>query len=165
MKKLFYLLFACSFLFISCEEEEDPFSPTSSFRCKIDGEQLSDSAPSAKIITTSSVYNGALEIKGVSNLGAIVMNEVTIIIGNAQNTFKDNFETATDYDISTFGHGTVWRGSDIYITILGSYTGTINFSKITANKVSGTFNFEALNTYNSATQVVVTEGTFTDISY
>ena len=63
MKKLFYLLFACSFLFISCEEEEDPFSPSSSFRCKIDGEQLSDSSPSANIITTNPALNGALEIE------------------------------------------------------------------------------------------------------
>ena len=158
MKKLFYLLFACSFLFISCEEEEDPFSPSSSFRCKIDGEQLSDSSPSANIITTNPALNGALEIKGVSNLGATVMNEVVLIVFN----FSSVSENTPVY-LST-GAGKVWKGADEYVTLDPNFIGTLQFSKITANKVSGTFNFDAYNSENS-TQVVVTEGSFTNISY
>ena len=153
MKKLFYLLFACSFLFISCEEEEDPFSPSSSFRCKIDGEQLSDSSPSANIITTNPALNGALEIEGVSNLG-----EVVLIVFN----FSSVSENTPVY-LST-GAGKVWKGADEYVTLDPNFIGTLQFSKITANKVSVTFNFVAYNSENS-TQVVVTEGSFTNISY
>ena len=161
MKKLFYLLFACSFLFISCEEEEDPFSPTSSFRCKIDGEQLSDSAPNANIITTNPALNGALEISASSNLkNGNVMNTVYLTIYNFSSVSEN-----TTLSLGSSGSGQVWQGADIYATAVPNFTGTLQFSKITANKVSGTFNFEALNTNNSATQVVVTEGTFTDISY
>ena len=167
MKKLFYLLFACSFIFISCEEEEDPFSSTSSFRCKIDGEQLSDSAPSAHIITSNNL-NGALEISASSNLisassnlkNGDVMNTVYLTIYNFSSVSEN-----TTLSLGSSGSGQVWQGADIYATAVPNFTGTLQFSKITANKVSGTFNFEALNTDNSATQVVVTEGTFTDISY
>ena len=168
MKKLFYLLFACSFIFISCEEEEDPFSSTSSFRCKIDGEQLSDSAPNANIITTNPALNGALEISASSNLisgssnlkNRDVMNTVYLTIYNFSSVSEN-----TTLSLGSSGSGQVWQGADIYATAVPNFTGTLQFSKITANKVSGTFNFEALNIDNSATQVVVTEGTFTDISY
>ena len=168
MKKLFYLLFACSFLFLSCEEEDDPFSPTSSFRCKIDGEQLSDSAPNANITTTNPALNGALEISASSNLisassnlkNGDVMNTVYLTIYNFSSVSEN-----TTLSLGSSGSGQVWQGADIYATAVPNFTGTLQFSKITANKVSGTFNFEALNTDNSATQVVVTEGTFTDISY
>ena len=68
MKKLFYLLFAFSFFFLSCEEENDPFNPTSSFSCKVDGIQLSDSDPNGRMITNNSAYNGALEFSGTSHL-------------------------------------------------------------------------------------------------
>ena len=79
-----------------------------------------------------------------------------------------NFSTVTENTtlyLGTSGSGQVWQAADIYATSVPNFTGTLQFSKITANKVSGTFNFEALNTDNNTTQVVVTEGVFTDISY
>ena len=168
MKKLFYLLFAFSFFFLSCEEEDDPFNPTASFSCKIDGIQLSDSSPTGHIITTNPVLNGALEISATSNLpGAKVMNTVTITIGSAQNTFKDNFLTDIDYILDSSGSsGQVWQGADIFATSVPNFTGILSFSQITANKVSGTFNFEALNIDpNISTKVTVIEGNFSDVSY
>ena len=169
MKNLFYLLFAFSFFFLSCEEEtDDPFNQTSSspsFSCKIGGVQLSDSAPFANIITTNLVLNGGLEISATSNLpGARVMNTVTITIGSAQNTFKDNFLTDIDYILGSSNSGHVWQGADIHSTEIHTYTGTVSFSKITANKVSGTFEFDARDQSTSAI-VEVIDGSFSNVSY
>ena len=167
MKKLFYLFLSFGLLFSSCAEEEDPFSPSSSFSCMIDGAQLNDSDPQSQIITAKPALNGALEISATSNLpGARVMNTVTITIGSAQNTFKDNFLTDIDYILGSSNSGHVWQGTDIFATSVPNFTGTARFSKITANKVSGTFSFEALNTDPTIfTKVVVTQGSFTDVSY
>jgi len=167
MKKLFYLFLSFGLLFSSCAEEEDPFSPSSSFSCVIDGAQLNDSSPHSQIITTKPALNGALEISATSNLpGARVMNTVTITIGSAQNTFKDNFLTDIDYILGSSNSGHVWQGADIFATSVPNFTGTARFSKITANKVSGTFSFEALNTDPiDASNVSVTQGSFTDVSY
>ncbi|HIE73410.1 MAG TPA: hypothetical protein EYQ06_03915 [Flavobacteriales bacterium] len=167
MKKLFYLFLSFGLLFSSCAEEEDPFSPSSSFSCMIDGAQLNDSDPQSQIITTNPALNGALEISATSNLpGARVMNTVTITIGSAQNTFKDNFLTDIDYILGSSNSGHVWQGTDIFATSVPNFTGTARFSKITANKVSGTFSFEALNTDPiDASNVSVTQGSFTDVSY
>ena len=160
MKNLLYIFLSFSILFLSCTEEEDPFLPTSSFRCKIDGEQLSDSSPSAHIVTTNPALNGALEISATSNLKNCPMNTVYLTAYN----FSTVTENTTLY-LGISGSGQVWQAADIYATAVPNFTGTLQFSKITANKVSGTFNFEALNTDNNTTQVVVTEGVFTDISY
>ena len=168
MKNLLYIFLVFGILFSSCEEEtDDTFNSTSSFRCKIDGAQLNDSDPQAQIITTNPALNGALEISATSNLpGARVMNTVTITIGSAQNTFKDNFLTDIDYILGSSNSGHVWQGADIFATSVPNFTGTARFSKITANKVSGTFSFEALNTDPTIfTKVVVTQGSFTDVSY
>jgi len=167
MKKLFYLFLSFGILFSSCAEEEDPFSPSSSFSCMIDGEQLSDSSPSTNIVTTNPALNGALEISATSNLpGARVENTVTITIGSAQNTFKDNFLTDIDYILGSSNSGHVDQGADIFTTVVPNFTGSLIFSKITANKVSGTFSFEALNSDpNIFTKVVVTQGSFTDVKY
>ena len=63
MKNLLYIFLIFGIL-LSCSEEEDPSSPTSSksFSCKIDGEQLSDLFPLALVITTNPALNGALVI-------------------------------------------------------------------------------------------------------
>ncbi|MBC8266784.1 MAG: hypothetical protein H8E84_07440 [Flavobacteriales bacterium] len=162
MKKIFYLLFVCSFLFTSCEEDvDDPFSPSSSFICKIDGVQLSDSAPITNIITTNPALNGALEIIATSNLkDGTVMNTVNVTVYDFSSVTEN-----TTLSLGSSGSGAVWKGADTYVTSIPNFTGTVSFSKITANKVSGTFSFEALNTDNSATKVVVSEGAFTDVSY
>mgnify|MGYP007063708506 FL=1 len=163
MKKLFYLLFAFSFFFLSCEEEtEDPFNPTSSFSCKIDGIQLSDSDPSGHIITNNPALNGALEISATSNLkNGDVMNTVYLTIYN----FSSVTENSTIL-IGTNGSGQVWQAADVYSTEIPNFTGTLLFSEITANKVSGTFSFEALNIDpNISTKVTVTEGSFSDVNY
>jgi len=166
MKNLLYIFLAIGIFFTSCEEEDDPFNPTSSFSCKIDGAQLSDTHPLGEIITDKPIYNGGLRIKGVSNLSVKVMNEITIEIGDANNKFRDNFDVGIDYDIATFGKGMVVEGIDTSVTILSSASGNILFSNISANKVSGTFNFEAVNIENPLLpKVVVTEGSFTDIGY
>ncbi len=162
MKKLFYLLFAFSFFFLSCEEEDNPFTPTSSFSCAIDGIQLSDSSPSGHIITTNPDLNGALEISATSNLkNGDVMNTVYLTIYN----FSSVTENSTIL-IGTNGSGQVWQAADVYSTEIPNFTGTLLFSEITANKVSGTFSFEALNIDpNISTKVTVTEGSFSDVSY
>ncbi len=161
MKKIYYLLFVSFFLFIACEEEtEDPFISTSSFTCKINGQQLSDSNPEATLITSSinPILNGALEIKGVSNLAATVMNEVVILVFNF-----GSINVNTPVYLST-GAGKVWQGADEYITSDPNFIGTLEFSKITANKISGTFSFSAYNSQTN-TQVIVSEGNFTDILF
>jgi hypothetical protein len=159
MKNLFYLLFAFSFFFLSCEEEDGPFNPTASFSCKIDGIQLSDSSPNGHIITTNPALNGALQISGGSNLkDGNEMNTVDIIIYD----FSSVSENAT-INLGSAGRGKVWQGIDEYITDSPPYIGIINFSKITANKVSGTFSFDAH--FGTAGACSVTEGSFSDVSY
>ena len=171
MKNLLYIFLVFGILFSSCEEEtDDPFNQTSSspsFSCKIDGIQLSDHYPSAMIISTNPALNGALEISGTANLpGGRVMNTVTITVGSAQNTFKDNFLIDFDYILGTSNSGQIWQAADIFVTSYPNFAGTMRFSKITANKLSGTFSFEALNTDPTIfTKVVVTQGSFTDVSY
>lgn len=163
MKKIFYLLFTFSLLFFSCEEEivDDPSSTSSEFFiCKIDGEQLSDSSPSAQILTTNPVLNGALEITAASNLpNGKVMNQVTLTIYNFSSVSEN-----TSIHLSLQGQGEVWKGVDIWQTSEPNFTGTLNFSKITANTVSGTFNFEGYNADN-ATNLIVTEGSFSNVLY
>ena len=128
----------------------------------IDGVQLNDSDPQAQIITTNPALNGALEISAASNLpGARVMNTVYVTVYNFSSVTEN-----TTLSLGSSGSGQVWQGADIFATSVPNFTGTVSFSKITANKVSGTFSFEALNTDPTIfTKVVVTSGKFTDVSY
>ena len=167
MKNLLYIFLVFGILFSSCEEEtDDPFNPTSSFSCKIEGVQLSDSSPLGRIDTVTTIngqlnpYFGALEISATSNLlGARVMNTVSLTI----NDFSSVTEN-TPISLGSSGSGQVWQGADIYSTEIPSYTGTVSFSKIAANKVSGTFEFDARDQSTSAI-VEVTEGSFSNVSY
>jgi hypothetical protein len=161
MKNLLYIFLAFGILFSSCEEEtDDPFNPTASFSCKIDGVQLSDSYPSANIITTNQALNGGLEISATSNLpGARVMNTVNLKIYNFSSVTEN-----TPISLGSSGSGQVWQGADIYSTEIPSYTGTVSFSKITANKVSGTFDFIARDQSTSVI-VEVIDGSFSNVSY
>ena len=162
MKNLFYLLFAFSFFFLSCEEEDDPFNPTASFSCKIDGIQLSDSSPTGHIITTNPALNGALEISASSNLkDGDVMNTVYLTIYDFSHVSEN-----TTLNLGSEGSGQVWQAADVYSTEIPNFTGTVSISKKTANRVSGSFSFEALNTDpNISTKITVTEGSFSDVSY
>ncbi len=164
MKKLSYLLLVFGFLFSSCEEDADnPFNPNNntSFVCKVDGNQLSDSSPDAYVITTNPALNGALKISGISNLkDATVMNEVALTIYNFSSVSENS-----NINLGLSGSGQVWQGAETFVTTTPNFTGTVNFSKITANMVSGTFNFEALNSSNGSTKVTITNGSFTDVSY
>ena len=163
MKNLLYIFLVFGILFSSCEEEtDDPFNSTSSFRCKIDGAQLNDSDPQAQIITTNPALNGALEISATSNLpGARVMNTVYLTIYNFSSVTEN-----TSISLGSSGSGQVWQGADIFATAVPNFTGSLIFSKITANKVSGTFSFEALHEdINNSTTVEVTEGYFTTVGY
>ena len=161
MKNLLYIFLVFGILFSSCEEEtDDPFNSTSSFRCKIDGAQLNDSDPQAQIITTNPALNGALEISATSNLpGARVMNTVYLTIYNFSSVTEN-----TSISLGSSGSGQIWQGTDTYSTEIPNYTGTVSFSKITANKVSGTFDFIARDQSTSAI-VEVTEGSFSNVSY
>jgi len=168
MKNLLYIFLVFGILFSSCEEEtDDPFNPTSSFSCKIEGVQLSDSSPLGRIDTVTTIngqlnpYFGALEISATSNLlGARVMNTVSLTI----NDFSSVTEN-TPILLGSSGSGQVWQGANIFVTDITNLD-TLIFSKITANKVSGTFSFDALHEDpNNSTEVEVTEGSFTDVSY
>ena len=162
MKNFLYIFLVAGILLSSCAEEEgdDPFTPTSSFICQIDGEQLSDAAPTAEILTTNPAINGALEIIASSNLpNGRVMNTITLTIYN----FSSISENTTLY-LGSQGQGKLWKGADEWITMDPLFTGTISFSKITSNKVSGNFTFEGYNSDNN-TSVSVTEGTFSNVSY
>ena len=163
MKNLLYIFLVFGILLSSCDEEEgNPFSPTSTFSCMIDGVQLSDSSPIGVILTTNPALNGALEISGVSNLkDGMVMNNVYITIYNF-----DSVTENTTLSLGSSGSGVVSKNTYVFSTSSPNFTGTARFSKITANKVSGTFSFEALNTDPTIfTKVVVTQGSFTDVSY
>ena len=91
MKNLLYIFLVFGILFSSCEEEtDDPFNPTSSFSCKIDGVQLSDSSPIGRIITQGT-YIGGLEISGTSNLpNARVMNTLYITVKDFSNVAEND---------------------------------------------------------------------------
>ena len=161
MKKLFYLFLSFGLLFSSCSEEEDnPFSPTSTFSCMIDGVQLSDSSPIGRIITQGT-YIGGLEISGTSNLpNARVMNTLYITVKDFSNVAEND---TLDLGLPADGFAIVNIGIDEYITDSPPYTGIVNFSKITANKVSGTFSFDAHSGTVGACSV--TEGSFSDVYY
>lgn len=174
MKNLLYIFLVAGFLLSSCEEEDNnPLSPTlsSSFSCKIDGEQLVDHQPDGIILTTTT-YAGALEIIATSSLpNGRVMNEVKIRIGSGTSPFSyENFQTDTDYelkDATGHGRGFVWRGSDTYETSgLPGCNGTIRFSKLASNKISGTFSFQGSGVLGVTSGVcVVTDGEFSNVSY
>ncbi len=161
MKNFLYIFLVAGILLSSCSEEEDsPFSPTSSFICKIDGEQLSDSSPSAQILTTNPAVNGALEIVAASNLpNGRVMNTVTLTIYNFSSIVEN-----TPVVLGLSGKGELWKGVGVWQTSASNFPGTISFSEITSNKVSGTFTFEGYNSDNT-TSVSVTEGAFSNVSY
>ena len=54
MKNLLYIFLVFGILFSSCEEEtDDPFNPTSSFSCLIDGVQLNGATVTADIVADS----------------------------------------------------------------------------------------------------------------
>ena len=160
MKNLLYIFLVAGILLSSCAEEEDPFTPTSSFRCQIDGEQLSDEEPKAEILTTNPALIDALEIVATRDLpNGRVMNTITLTIYN----FSSISENTTVH-LGLQGQGKLWKGADEWITIDPAFTGTISFSKITSNKVSGTFTFEGYNSDNT-TSVSVTEGAFSNVSY
>jgi hypothetical protein len=137
------------------------FNPSSSFSCKIDGVQLYDLSPIGVIITTNPALNGALEISGTSNLpNGRIMNTVFLTIYNFSSVTENTY-----ISLGSSGGGQVWQGADIFATAVPNFTGSLIFSKITANKVSGTFNFEAGLTPNFNDDIDVTEGSFTDVSY
>jgi len=169
MKKLLYVFLSFGILFSSCEEEiDDPFNPTSSFSCKIasppcsDGDQLVDSSPIGRIITQGA-YIGGLEISGTSNLpNARVMNTLYITVKDFSNVVEN---TNLTLGLPGDGKAIVLIGIDEYITDgTPGAIGEISFSKITANKVSGTFSFEGhLN--GTGGVCTVTEGSFSDVSY
>ena len=163
MKKLLYVFLSFGIFFSSCEEETDnPLNPTSSFSCKIDGVQLSDLSPIGIILTTHPTLNGALEISATSNLpGARVMNTLYI-------TVKDFSTVAVNTNLTLGlpgdGKAIVLVGIDEYITDgTPGANGEISFSKKTANKVSGTFSFDAH--FGTAGACFVTEGSFSDVYY
>lgn len=161
MKNFLYIFLVAGILLSSCaeEEDEDPFTPNSSFSCQIDGEQLSDAAPTAEILTTNPAINGALEIVASSNLpNGRVMNTIILTIYNFSSISEGN------YDLGFFGQGKLWKGADEFVTMQPSFNGIITFSKITSNKVSGTFSFQGYNSDNN-TSVSVTEGSFSNVSY
>jgi len=161
MKNLLYIFLVFGILFSSCEEEtDDPFNPTSSFSCLIDGVQLSDSSPMGRIITQGA-YIGGLEISGTSNLkDGKVMNTLYITIQDFSNVAEN---TNLTLRLPGDGKAIVFIGIDEYITDSPPYTGIISFSKITANKVSGTFSFDAH--FETAGACSVTEGSFSDVYY
>jgi len=137
------------------------FNPTASFSCKIDGIQLSDSSPIGHIITTNPALNGVLEISGTSNLpNGRVMNTVYLTIYNFSSVTEN---TNLTLGFPADGFAIVNIGIDEYITDSPPYIGIINFSKITSNKVSGTFTFDAH--FGTAGACSVTEGSFSDVSY
>ena len=162
MKNLLYIFLISGILLSSCTEEDgdNPFTPTSSFRCEIDGEQLSDSAPTAEILTINPALNGSLEITAASNLpNGRVMNTITLTIYNF-----DSVSENTTISLGSQGQGKLWKGAAEWITMQPLFTGSISFSKITSNKVSGEFTFEGYNSDDN-TSVLVTEGTFSNVSY
>ena len=95
----------------------------------------------------------------VEILKSRVMNTITLTIYN----FSSISENTTLY-LGSQGQGKLWKGADEWITMDPLFTGTISFSKITSNKVSGNFTFEGYNSDNN-TSVSVTEGTFSNVSY
>ena len=162
MKNLLYIFLVFGILFSSCEEEtDDPFNPTASFSCKINGVQLSDSSPMGRIITQGT-YIGGLEISGTSNLpNARVMNTLYITVKNFSNVAEN---TNLTLGLPADGFAIVNIGIDEYITDgTPGASGEISFSKITANKVSGTFSFKGH--LNGEPFCTVTEGSFSDVSY
>tara|TARA_B100000809_G_C14781720_1_gene403225 strand:- start:58 stop:543 length:486 start_codon:yes stop_codon:yes gene_type:complete len=161
MKNLLYIFLVFGILFSSCEEEtDDPFNSTSSFSCMIDGVQLSDPEPIGRIITQGT-YIGGLEISGTSNLpNARVMNTLYITVKDFSNVAEN---TNLTLGLPADGFAIINIGIDEYITDSPPYIGIINFSKITANKVSGTFSFDAH--FGTAGVCPVTEGSFSDVNY
>tara|TARA_B100001971_G_C18104250_1_gene490593 strand:+ start:362 stop:853 length:492 start_codon:yes stop_codon:yes gene_type:complete len=163
MKKLFYLLLALYIILTSCKKDENntPINSNSSFTCKVDGVQLHDAAPLGNIITTNPALNGALKISGTSNLKDVtLMNTIYITVYNFSTV-----TTNTSLTLGSPGAGSavVWKGNDEFLTDISPYTGIITFSKITANRISGTFNF---NTHlGTAGICTVTEGIFSNIAY
>jgi len=148
MKNLLYIFLVFGILFSSCEEEtDDPFNPTSSFSCKIDGVQLSDSSPLGVIISEEIIngqqnpYFQSLEISATSNLpNGRVMNILWITVKDFSNIAEN---TNLTLGLPGDGKAIVLIGIDEYITDgIPWAIGEISFSKITANKVSGTFSFK-----------------------
>lgn len=88
------------------------------------------------------------------------MNVITLTIYHFSSISEN-----TTLNLGSEGQGKLWKGANEWITMPPFViAGAISFSKITSNKVSGTFSFEGYN-FADSTVITVSEGHFTDVSY
>ncbi|EOZ98503.1 hypothetical protein A33Q_1157 [Indibacter alkaliphilus LW1] len=146
MKKLKSLillaLFAGSFLFVSCENDDTP-NGAMNVEAKIDGTDWKGSGNSQVVgvagITTTSIAAGATNRSAIS---------ITIMD-----------DKAGTYDLANVASYT-----DQNQTVYMANSGTLTISKFEGNKISGTFSFTARPALGSGNNISITEGKFTDVN-
>ncbi len=155
MKKVLFLMAAVMILAASCKDDDgnpNPIiNPTAKLSCKIDGNSWS------AVTRVSTNTQGTFVING-STLTSDALN-ITIV-----------GETPATYSLGTMQYGFSATYSPVASntdSVYQAINGTVVLSEVntTDKKISGTFNFNAVNVKNLSLTKSVTEGVFTALYY
>lgn len=157
MKKTNILLVCLVFsLFLGCSKKEESISPSTFFKCKIDGKVYSISGLGAYAVLFSNSNNNTIygtesgDTKITNPRTMYVSIPTTIGVGTHPITskivclFEDTDKTTYN---SNFNNTLVEKG-------------TITISEKTATNIKGTFSFQAFSFTNPVKKIFVTEGEF-----
>lgn len=153
MKKLFiYLIVTLTVIAGSCKKDSDNGTPaaTTKMSCKIDGTTWSS------ITRYTQFYDNKFIITGTSSDGKVI---IITIFGSTQGTYN--------LQIGELESGATYSPSVLSSVIYASVSGSVVLTKVdTVNKkISGTFQFTATKTNELTSQISITNGEFTDLSY
>jgi len=154
MNKVIILLFAISLsLFSACKKEEvAPPTPTLT-----QGKATFRIASAEKTFTKANSFNSGILALGNSS------DEIVSLSFPVPTTFPTTYDmTATEMITASYIlNGTIYNATNGISGIGAQGDLLITIEKYTSAKISGTFEFTALNSNNE--QVVITQGVFTDI--
>lgn len=152
--KLFFVLFlAIGFTLTSCDKDDDdndePNNTTGGeLSATIDGNEWS-----------ASLSVGAVNSSGVISVTGSDANSNQLQISILNATSTGTYSLGGSMTNSNYGRWTTGTGqSDTYTTMLGQGSGEVTITELTADRVKGTFYFDALN--DQQQQVDVTSGSF-----
>ena len=151
--KFIYLLSSSLFLFTSCPRDIELNSNDPSFICEIEGNSFMDNTPTIDV--------------NVSDMMSIDVSDGTYDISFRIYYFSTQIEgDVINFSVPAMGMVTV--GGVTYTSTYDGppYDGQFVFTKIESDKISGTFNFKAMDVVvGSFDKVTIMDGVFSNITY
>jgi hypothetical protein len=174
MKALSILcLFAASFLIFSCKKKVDELPPATqtgahTFGAKVNGEmwvpQSFGMFPASNLLEARFVGNTLrIQARNFASSPTETEFEIFLLNATAPGTFQLNTDGSYRNPAANYGYYVKRNVTPINEWQTSSqYTGTVTLTRVdTAAKiVSGTFQFNAINQYNTPVPLSVTEGRF-----